>query len=221
MPTTATALSSLMSSAAADLTSAHIQVGLNIAGAALSGTGVEQLSAGKVTALDLTANLAGVGTIHVIIVDGKTYAQLPTSMNPSGKPYLLVTPDSSNATVHELAPYLDAALIAVSPASLSALAGAAKSIEVKGTQTINGVLATHYIIEVDLAKLPASFPGKDQLAAGGGSVPLDLYVAGDGRPAQADLRLDVLGQPVPIVVRFSEYNAPVSITAPPAAEVGQ
>lgn len=221
MPTTAAGLSSLMSSAAADLTSAHIQVELNIAGAPLSGTGVEQLSAGKVTALDLTANLAGVGAIHVIIVDGKTYVQLPTSMNPGGKPYLSVTPDSSNATIHELAPYLDAALIAVSPASLSTLAGAAKSIEVKGTQTINGVLATHYVIEVDLAKLPASFPGKDQLAAGGPSVPLDLYVARDGKATQADLRLDVLGQPVPIVVKFSDYNTPVSITAPPAAEVGQ
>jgi hypothetical protein len=218
MPTAAPALGALVKHAVADLRSAHLSVGLNLSAETLSGTGDEQLSDGRLAALDLTTNLAGAGAIRVVHVEGQTYAKLPTSMNPSGKPYLLVSSDSSNPTVHQLAPYLDAALTAVSPASLGVLAGAAQSVDVKGTQTVNGTPTTHYALVVDVTKVPPALLGT---AATGHTLPLDLYVARDGRPAQADLHLNVQGQDVPIDVKFSDFNKQVSITPPPAGQVSR
>lgn len=218
MPTGVHELSELVTSAARDVTSAHLQLGLNLSAAQLAGTGDEKLSSGEAAQLDLTANLAGAGAIRVIYDFGHTYAKLPTSMNPHGKPYLLVTPNSSNATIRQLAPYIRAALAAVSPGTLGLVAAAAPAAEIQGTQTIDGEVATHYALQVDTAKL-TSLLGSE-LVADAKSLPLDLYVTGAGRVVKADLGLTVQGVNVPIDVKFSDYNAPVSISAPPADQIG-
>jgi hypothetical protein len=220
-PTDAAGLSALVKSAVTDITSAHVEVGINLAAQELSGSGDEQLSAGKLVALDLTEQLSGVGDIRVIVADGKTYAKLPSSMNPSGKPYLLVSTNSSNPTIRQLAPYLDSVLSAVSPASFSVLAGAAKSVELKGSEPVDGVSTTHYSIQVEIAKLPATYPGKAELASGGVAVlPLELYLDSQGRPVKAIPHVTVQGQDVPISAQYSDYNKPVSIQAPPADQIG-
>jgi hypothetical protein len=222
MPTDAAGLSSLVQSAVAAVTSAHVKVGLNLSAQALTGQGDEQLSDGKLVGLDLTEKLPGdSGTIQVIVSDGKTYANLPKALNPLGTPWLLVTPDSANPIVKQLAPSLDAALTAVSLGSLSVLVGAAKSVDVKGTTTIGGALATHYAIEVEIAKLPSTLPGRAELAASGAdTLPLQLYVDTEGRPVRAGPELTVQGASVSINVDYSRYNKPVTITPPPASQVG-
>lgn len=220
MPTTATALGALVRSGAADLTSARLRITLDLSAEQLAGAGEEELRGGEVSAVDLTANLVGAGAIRVVHVDGRTYAKLPPSMNPTGTPYLRVTADSSNPTIHELSPYLDAALTAVSPANLGKLAAVAQEVEVDGARTVNGMPVTHYALKVDATKLDPAFPGRAALSAGGKQLPLDLYIARDGRPAQADLRLTAQGQDVPIDVKFSGYNNPVSINAPPPGQIG-
>ena len=218
MPTTTAKLSALVTSAAARISAAHLQVGLNLSAEQLTGTGDEKLAGGDLAALDLTTRLAGAGDIHVVYTDGKTYAKLPASMNPSGKPYLLVTPDSSNATIQQLAPYLGAAVTAVSPGQLGLAAAAAPTADVKGTQTVDGTEATRYALQVEVAKLPSAIKG--QLPAGSRSLPLDLYVTSNGRLVKADLGLTVQGENVPIDVEFSDFNQPVTITSPPAGQVG-
>jgi hypothetical protein len=222
MPTDAAGLSSLVGSAVAGITSAHVNLGLNLSATTLAGSGDEQLSGGRLVGLDLTENLAnGGGTIRLIVAGGKTYAKLPKKLNPFGKPWLLVSTNSTNPLVNQLAPYLDSALSAVSLGSLSALVGAAKSVTVKGTATIRGTQATHYSIDVEVAKLPASLPGRSELTASGAdTLPLELYVADDGRPLRAGPGLTVQGQDVAITVDFVNFNQPVSITAPPSSQVG-
>lgn len=222
MPTDAAGLSTFVQSAVAHITSAHVNVGLNLSAQTLAGQGDEQLSSGKLVGLDLTENLSGgSGSIQVIVSGGKTYAKLPKSLNPLGKPWLLVTPSSSNPIVKQLAPSLDSALSAVSLGSLSVLVGAAKSVAVKGTETIRGALATHYAIDVEIAKLPASLPGRSELAASGSdTLPLQLFVDTQGRPVRAGPELTVQGQDVSINVDFTQYNKPVTITPPPASQVG-
>jgi hypothetical protein len=201
---------------------AHISLDVNAAGQALTGTGDEQLDAGKLVAMDLKESLpGGAGDIEIIIVDGKTYAKLPTAMNPGGKPYLLVTPNSTNAVVKQLATSLDSALSSASLGSVSAFITAADSVKNKGTATVDGVSATHYAIVVNISKLPASLPGKDALASSGlTTLPLDLYVDDKGRPVQVTENFKVQDQQVATTVKVSAYDQPVTITAPPADQVG-
>ncbi|HZC72922.1 MAG TPA: hypothetical protein VE442_19655 [Jatrophihabitans sp.] len=217
MPTAVAKLSTFISSAAQRVTSAHLHVGIKLSAEQLSGRGAERLSDGEVVALDLTANLAGAGDIHVVYVNGTTYATLPASMDSSGK-YLIVTSDSPNPVIHQLAPYLGAALAAVSPGRLGAIARAAPSVDVQGTRSVAGVQATHYSLEVDPTKLPSDL--QDALPVSGQPLPLDLYVARDGKLVEASLHLNVQGQDIPIDVKFSDYNAPVSITPPTPGQIG-
>lgn len=211
-----------MQAAVASIKFAHISLDVNAAGEALTGSGDEQLSAGKLVAMDLKESLpGGAGDIEIIIVDGKTYAKLPTSLNPTGKPYLLVTTNSTNAVVKQLASSLDSALSSASLGSVSAFITAADSVQDKGKATIDGVSATHYAIVVDIAKLPASLPGKDALASSGlTTLPLDLYIDDKGRPVQVSENFKVQDQQVSTTVKVSAYDHPVTITAPPANQVG-
>jgi hypothetical protein len=222
MPTTATRLAALVQSAVQHVTSAHLRLDIQIAGTALTGAGDETLSGGKLVALDLTENFpGGAGSIRVISVGGKTYAQLPTSMNTSGKPYLLVTPNSRNTVIRQLASSLDTALTSASLGGVPVFLRAAKSIKGDGTAKVGGVNAVHYSVVVDIAKLPASLPGRDQLKSSGVStLPLELYVDRQGRPVKVAEQLQVQGQNVSTTALVTDYNKPVTISAPPANQVG-
>jgi hypothetical protein len=220
-PTDAAGLGGLMQSAIAGITSAHIALDVNAAGQKVSGVGDEKLSAGKLVAMDITEQLpGGSGSLQLIIVDGKTYAKLPASLNKSGKPYVLVSGNSSNATVRALAGSLDSALSSASIGSVGAFITAAKTVKLVGSDTINGVKATHYSVVVDISKLPADLPGKDALASSGlKSLPLDLYIDDQGRPVRVNEDFKVQGQEVSSNVTVTDYNKPVNITAPPASQV--
>jgi hypothetical protein len=157
----------------------------------------------------------------VIRVGDTTYARLPVTLNRTGAPWLLVTPSSSNPVIGELAPSLDSAVSVVSMDSLSALVGAADSVEAKGQTTIDGIPTTHYAVRAEVAKLPASLPGRAQLVASGQpTVSVELYVDGDGRPVRAERDLSVQGQDATFTVTYRAFGAPVTVTAPPAGQVG-
>ena len=222
MPTDAAGLGTLLQSAVSKISSAHVALDIDLAGQSLTGNGDETLQNGQLTALDISEKLpGGAGTIRVIMVDGKTYAKLPASMNSSDTPYLLVTESSSNQIIRQLASSLDSALSAASLASVGLFTRAAKSLEVKGTEQVNGVQTVHYSIVVDVAKLPASMPGKSQLTKGGiDTLPLELYVDTSGRPVELTETLNVQGQKVSTKASISAYNKPVTITAPPSGQVG-
>jgi hypothetical protein len=220
-PTTAAGLGGLMQSAIAGIKSAHIALDINAAGQRVTGAGDEKLSGGKLVAMDITENLpAGSGSLRLIIVNGKTYAKLPPSLSAGSKPYVLVSPTSKNATVRQLASTLDSALSSASIGSVGAFITAAKTVKLVGSDTINGVKATHYAVVVDISKLPADLPGKDSLVASGlTTLPLDLYVDDQGRPIQVSEDFKVQGQQVKSLVSVSDYNKPVTVTAPPASQV--
>jgi hypothetical protein len=67
---------------------------------------------------------------------------------------------------------------------------------------------THYVLSVDVAKLPASLPGKQQLA----TLPVDMWVDRQGRPVGVAENLDVKGQHVATAVHVGPYNAAVTAT---------
>lgn len=221
-PTTPAALRQAMQSAVQRVTSAHLAITATVAGQSLTGAGDERLSDGKVTGLTATEKLpAGTGTVQIIVVGGKTYVKLPRALNPTGKPYLVVRPNSSNPVIRQIAGALDSAVSSASMQDVEAFVGAARAVRNDGPAMVDGVRTTHYTVVVDAAKLPAALPARQHMPASGvGTIPVQLYLDSTDRPVRVSDQVTVQGQKVATDVVFSRYDEPVTITAPPAGQVG-
>jgi hypothetical protein len=158
--------------------------------------------------------------VRLIVADGKTYVQLPATMNQSGKPWVLVSRDSSNPTVRTMATLIESVQSAASPSQITAFTSAARRVTLVGNEPLDGTQVNHYSIDVDVDKLPNTLPGR-QLLLGAGltSLPVELYVDGEGRPVKVTQDLTVRGQHSSTVITLSKFNEPVSISAPPADQV--
>lgn len=220
-PTDARGLGTLMQQAVGSVNSAHIALNVQLAGNSVTGSGDEKLSNGKLSAMHLAEQLpGGTGSLELIIADGKTYAKLPSSINPTNKPWVLVSQNSSIPGIQQLSSSINTSLSSASVGNVNVFVNSAKSVTVKGHETVNGVGTTHYHVVVDVTKLSSNLPGGDALAASGiKTIPVDLWVDDQGRPVQVTEKIAVAGQEVDVKVGISKYNQPVSISAPPANQV--
>jgi hypothetical protein len=133
------------------------------------------------------------------------------------------------------------AAAALDPAAiLTALEGAI-SVDEVGTDTVDGTDATHYRANVDLLKLLPSFAelapdaptdaemqeAKDKLTELGlDTLPIDLWVDGDGYLTQVRFALDLstiapdrAGASFSITLTLSDIGEDISIDVPPASQV--
>ncbi|WP_375502039.1 hypothetical protein [uncultured Jatrophihabitans sp.] len=218
--TTPEGLASTLREGLSSTKSAHITLRISTGGQVITGVGDETLAAGKLVGLDLTETIPGAGTLRLIQLDGKTYAKLPARLNRSTKPWVLVSTDSSDPTIRGLAQSLQSSQsTAVDSAGI--FAQAAQSITNRGSTTVNGIKTTHYYVVVGVAKLPTNYAGRSALVqAGISTLPIDLYVDSAGRPVQVTEQLTVAGKAVSTSFGVTRYNQPVTITAPPASQVG-
>ncbi|WP_375480777.1 hypothetical protein [uncultured Jatrophihabitans sp.] len=220
-PADAHGLGALLQRGVANVQSAHFTLDTKIATQSVTGTGDEKLDHGKVQAFRVTETIGSAGEIEIILVDGKAYAKLPATLNTSGKPFVLLSTNSSNATIRQLAASITSSLSSgASLQSINALATAATSTRLVGKQEINGVQATHYDLVIDPTKITTDPTTKQGLTQSGiTSIPMQLYVDSQGRPVEVDENITVSGQTVTTKVALSRYNQPVTITAPPASQV--
>jgi hypothetical protein len=217
--TDAAGLAELLHRGISSVSSVHLALNVTTPSQTINSDGDVKLAGGTLQALDITEELAAVGKRRLLIVGQATYAQLGTA-NPAGKPWLLVTPDSANPTARNLAMSLEAVRSTASLDHISAFASAARSVTLAGKESLNGTPVDHYSIQVDVAKLPNDTPGRAPLLATGiTTLPIELYVDGQGRPVKATQDLTVQGQHTTTVIAFSKFNEPVSITAPPPDQV--
>lgn len=202
------------------LTSAHLTMSINAAGQRITASGDEKFVDGKVTAMDLTEAIPGFGSMRIIVIGDTTYMQLPAKYNTSGKPWQLVSASSSNPVIQQMAKSLESVQASASMDQFSAFVDAAKSVTLQGSERIDGVSVTHYAIVVDIAKLPASTEGLDTLIqAGITTLPVQLWLDDQGRPIKLTQEVTAGGQSVSTLITLSKYNAPVTITAPPADQI--
>jgi hypothetical protein len=219
-PTDAAGLATELQQGSRSIRSAHLSLQVAAAGQTLDGQGDETLADGKLQDLDLTETVPGAGQIRILMAGGKTYAQLPAGANSSGKPWVLVSTTSSNPVVAQLASTLQQAQQSASLDQYTAFTQAASRLQVVGPEQVGGADATHYELSVDVTKLPESQPGRGQLlGAGLTTLPVDLWVDGKGRPVKVTENLTVQGQTVDTTVTIGDFDAPVTITAPPAEQV--
>jgi hypothetical protein len=216
---TAATLSAAVQKGIADVTSAQLSVQATLLSQHVDAAGPATFSGGTLTAADLSGTVAGVGRIRAIYTHGKAYAQVPAGLNSSGKPWLAVSADSANQVASQLGGALDGIQGAASPKNLVTFIAAAKTVTDEGHATVAGTSATHYRLVVDGSKLPAGFPGKDDYSGTLAGSATDLWVDAQGRPVKVSRQAVVQGAKVPITILASGFNRPVSITAPPAAQV--
>jgi hypothetical protein len=219
-PTDAAGLAAALQQGARSIRSAHLSLLVSAAGQTIDGQGDETLSAGKLQDLDLTETVPGAGQIRILMAGGQTYVQLPASVNRSGKPWTLVSTSSSNPVVAQLASTLEQTQQSASLDQYTAFTRAATGLQVVGPEQVGGADATHYKISVDVTRLPETQPGREQLlSAGLTTLPVDLWVDAEGRPVKVTEDLTVQGQTVDTTVTIGNFDAPVTITAPPADQV--
>lgn len=219
-PTDAAGLGRFLKDGAQKIHSAHLSMNVAAGEQTITATGDETLAHGKLTGLDLAEQVPGAGEIRILITGGKTYAKLPESLDHSPEPWVLVTTQSTDPIVARLASSLEQVQQSASLDQFRMFTGAASGLVVKGQEDVGGHPATHYALTVDVTKLPDGVAGKQELASAGVStLPIDLWVDGQGRPVQLREQLTVQGQQVSTEVTIGDFDAPVTITAPPADQV--
>lgn len=191
----------------------------------MAGEGDETVQDGKAKDMQMILTVANVGTERLVTVDGKSYVLLPSTQRTSGKPWALVTPNSSNYYVRILAQSMSAtAAFAGTDAAKTFLSASDRLTKDGTTQLDDGTQVARYSLDVLTDRLPNSNSSKRVLrAAGVTHVPTELSIDSTGhiRQLQQNLSLAVNGIKVTTQtkIEMSDYNAPVSISAPPPDQV--
>lgn len=207
--TDAKALAARISTALDSLTSAHLAIDTG----ALAGksTADVMLSAGTATSTDVHETESG-KAVEVVTVDGKSYAKVPGA----AKPWVLVSPTSSNAIAKAVATNPGVTDVLTSLSVVSGIVRSAQDVQDKGTDATGH----HYTMKVDPQKGTGN-PKLDGMLSilGSTKIPTDLWLDSANRPVKVVLHIALGSSTFPVTIVASRFDAPLHITAPPAAEV--
>jgi hypothetical protein len=216
-------IASMMQAGVAGVSSAHLtwetKAGDEVL---LAMQGNERLSAGKVIAMDLTETLAG-DVIRMLVVDGRAYVNVVSGPDATGMTWILASPTSKNPTLKSLAGSIASAQQSGAADTYGVFVLAARSAKKVGTEQIAGQPTTRYTVTVDLRKVHSRLittqMRQAMAEAGISTIPLDLWLDDHGRPLKVVDVIAADGQRATNTVTLTKYNEPVTITAPPAADV--
>jgi hypothetical protein len=180
------------------------------------------------------------GEVELIIgKDSVVYVRAPmlASYIPAKTPWIKLDPSS----LPQQQGGVGAATAALDPAAILAALEGAISVDEVGSETVDGDDATHYRATVDLVKLLPSMAdlapdaptdaemqeAKDKLAELGlDTLPIELWVDGDGYLKQIQLALDLStiapdrpGASFSVTLTLSDIGEDISIDVPPASQV--
>ncbi|HEY7046094.1 MAG TPA: LppX_LprAFG lipoprotein [Jatrophihabitantaceae bacterium] len=196
-----------------------IKESMSLLGIPITASGVAKL--GDQTAdADVTSDTP-IGPVQVIIVDGDVYTKGLIRGNPS-KPW---TKNAGEAK--EIA----SALRQADPRLALKMFSDVGTLKQVGTETVNGVSATHYSVTVELAKVAAQHPEladilKVLIQNGVKTQNVQLWVDSQQRPVRISMSAQLTNPVKPGAkinstqsVDFTDWGAPVTIQAPPADQV--
>ena len=207
------AVAARMHNGLSSVTSAHLVIDAG----SLGGTSVGDVkySNGQATASQLTLNAGG--TAQIVTVGDTTYAKLPPGRNTTGKPWVVVSSDSNNEFVRALSSQVSLVKAATSLPAIADAVGTATSISAKGT-TPQG---HSYALQLDPSKISDPNLGGALRDLGENPVPVTLVLDKSARPTQIKIAVKLGTSSFPIVIDVSKFNAPLTITAPPADQVAK
>lgn len=213
---------------AAEKNSVHVDMNVTVPGAgALTASG-DMRFAGTKSAVHLTMDLPSVGSMEMVVVDGTFYMKLPAGLSSlmggsDDKPWAKVDLGSTDAITQSLGSTADFAN-QVDPTQMINQIKSAGTITKVTHETLNGQQTTHYAITVDVAKL-AGAEKASMAGLGVSTLPFDIWVNSDN-PVRIITKVGYAdpvsgsSQQVAVTVNYSNWGQPVTVTAPPADQVG-
>lgn len=168
--------------------------------------------------------------MQVISIGTKVWMSYPflNAMSPAaaGKPWVLL--DAAKLG-------MDAGQIAASQGAdpsqgLALLQGIAGDAVKQGTETIDGVQTTKYTATVTASALSKNLSPKQAaelktVMGANDSIPVSVWIDGENRARRLDVSMNMANQGMNMAMAtsyfFSKFNEPVSISAPPASQVGE
>lgn len=191
---------------AAMLESGSVHVALDLGTADASGEGDIALGADAAS----TSLAVSINGNEVVLVDGTYYVNLGQF---SGGMFLRIDPSSGGTFGSTFGGLLDQA----NPATqLSTFAAALTGFAVgDGTEKIDGVTTTAYVLTLD----PAKVLTPEQLQLAGGELPDSIEVTMMLGPDDLPRRVTTSIAGADVVIDYSKWGEPVDVTAPPADQV--
>jgi len=202
------------------VTSAHMELRVETVGLLIVASGDQRLDHAKTTAFALTEHILGLGEIEVIDVSGELYVKLPGDINPTDKPWVHIRPDTTDPTLVPLTQALQQVQDSASLRQYALLARSASTFRDVGPSDANGIATELYSLSVLVGRLPQSMPGAAVLRAGGvRSLPVQLWVDDQSRVRRISESISFAGQQTSTRLDLSQFDVPVTITAPPADQI--
>jgi hypothetical protein len=181
----------------------------------------------KMSVPKMTVNDRTQAGFQEILLNDTLYVKMPSVSARTGKPWMRMSLDKLSAESGiDLKPLVNQSEQA-DPSAKIKMFTASKDVRKVGQETVAGTTTTHYqgtySVQDALAKLPASQRAKIQQMMGQMGIDtmnFDLWVDGQNLPRKISLRTPAGSQvTTDTTVTYSGFNAPVSITAPPAGQV--
>jgi hypothetical protein len=215
----------------------------------LVGNSVEQANTVKVTMKSASATTTGsikfsdpiaeqvtvsapTGSEQVLLVDNVFYMQIPSLQQVTGKPWIKIDPTDTSDPANQLfASMVNSIKQNADPSQMIKNLEAGGTLTGTDTEQLNGQGTTHYKITVDIDKMIANQtdPTMKQMLGlaeqqGLRNYPVEVWLDSHGLPIQTTINMPALsaapGSGGLSTVTYSDWGSPVTISAPPADQVG-
>jgi hypothetical protein len=212
-----------MRAGVAAVRSTHIDFTTRAMGEVLHSAGDEILSSAAVPdRLHLSEQVPGLGdAVELIVIGPAVYARLPAAVYRTESTWLLISSSSPTPEIRQLAATISSARVSASLELINQFVGSAVALRHVGGREVAGTPTDRYTLTVATDRLPAGLPARAALKSMGmDSIPVDIDLDRAGRPVRVAETVETQGQIVSTEIVLTHINEPVTITAPPADEVG-
>lgn len=210
-----------MTAAYEEAGSYHFEMEMEAQGMQVSAEGAAEFgSDASETNMTLTMQVPDQGEMSMRLVDGQFFMSLPPEAGmPIDTPWLLIDPQGDNPMAESFGSL--AADMSLSAELQSDFAENAELITVEegGTDTMDGVEVTEYLLTVESEDAAAFMESTGQATEGAvptGDITYSLWVDGDQLPRRITADLGEAGS---MEMRFFDFGEPVEVEAPPEDEV--
>ncbi|WP_033293836.1 hypothetical protein [Amycolatopsis jejuensis] len=220
--------------------SAKMSMDMSVGGKAVTAEGSMSFN-GADSAFTMTMNTPD-GTTEMRYVDKTLYMKIPAAQATqfgTDKPWLKISPDATDPLSQTFSKSMSSASSQSDPTQiLDQVAKAGRIISSDQTE-LNGQKVNHYKVELDVNKSVEAFASKDlpaevksqmtkMLEGKDIKIPAEFWLDKDQLPLQVTMDQSQMMQALgagaagagKITIKYSDWGAPVDVTAPPADQVG-
>jgi hypothetical protein len=213
------------------------KMSMEMAGGAesITANGAFRMGAGG-AAMQMTMQMAQVGTMEMVVVDKVLYMKLPTSLAgqaglPADKPWVKISADGTDPLSKTLGPLVSSLDSNFDISKQMEQVKAAGTIDKTAKETLNGEQVTHYWLTIDLQKAVQNLPDPEmrKLAEQGAAasstktIKEEMWVNADNLPVQVVAGTPAIaGQPAgSVTVKYTDWGKPVDIKAPKPEQISE